>query len=184
MWSWEFSCKNPALLIFWVGVCLHWTFTARSLPSAIPSLNFVLELRSVCLCLASARVHRYTALVTKHLDKIKIKKISHSIFSCVQFCSGSGHILQNFKRHPAPSNFSIFQHIWCNIQLVKPSAAQIRTGWQWCFYRNNCTYCGGGIEDNYPPAGIAAALLLFPIGIVICCILKERQCVKCNRTAA
>ena len=50
--------------------------------------------------------------------------------------------------------------------------------------RNNCTYCGGGIEDNYPPAGIAAALLLFPIGIVLCCILKERQCVKCNRTAA
>lgn len=49
---------------------------------------------------------------------------------------------------------------------------------------NNCTYCGGGIEDNYPPAGIAAALLLFPIGIILCCILKERQCVKCNRTAA
>lgn len=49
---------------------------------------------------------------------------------------------------------------------------------------NNCTYCGGGIEDNYPPAGIAAALLLFPIGIIVCCILKERQCVKCNRTAA
>ena len=53
-----------------------------------------------------------------------------------------------------------------------------------CVCRNNCTYCGGGIEDNYPPAGIAAAIFLFPIGIALCCILKERQCVKCNRTCA
>jgi len=49
---------------------------------------------------------------------------------------------------------------------------------------NNCTYCGGAIEDNYPPAGIAAGVLLFPIGIIICCMLKERQCVKCNRSSA
>ena len=62
----------------------------------------------------------------------------------------------------------------------------------------NCTYCGGAIEDNYPPAGILLALVLFPIGkwgltvmeitqavllgIVVCCMLKERQCVNCNKS--
>ena len=121
---------------------------------------------------------------------------------------------------------------------------------------NNCTYCGGSIEDNYPPAGelttkiilrilnklsaklsvnledqplyhpfsttcsprsssisssiqqqvaeiilnisqafprgisfpnfpfsaIAVAVLCFPFGIIGCCMLKEKQCVKCNRS--
>ena len=30
--------------------------------------------------------------------------------------------------------------------------------------RNNCTYCGGGIEDNYPAAG---ALIQLNIAIVV-----------------
>jgi len=47
---------------------------------------------------------------------------------------------------------------------------------------NNCTYCGGGIEDNYPAAAIAVAVFCFPIGIIGCCMLKEKQCVKCNRS--
>eukprot|EP00090_Calanus_glacialis_P026217 TRINITY_DN4116_c0_g1_i2.p1 TRINITY_DN4116_c0_g1~~TRINITY_DN4116_c0_g1_i2.p1 ORF type:complete len:114 (+),score=25.19 TRINITY_DN4116_c0_g1_i2:105-446(+) len=49
---------------------------------------------------------------------------------------------------------------------------------------NNCTYCGGAIEDNYPPAAIALGVLCFPCGIIGCCMLKERQCVKCNRSFA
>ena len=48
----------------------------------------------------------------------------------------------------------------------------------------NCTYCGGDIEDNYPPAAICIAILLFPVGIIGCLLLKERQCVKCNRTSS
>ena len=28
----------------------------------------------------------------------------------------------------------------------------------------NCTYCGGDIEDNFSRCGLAAAILLFPIG--------------------
>lgn len=47
---------------------------------------------------------------------------------------------------------------------------------------NNCTYCGGAIEDNYPPVGVALAVLCFPVGIIACCMLKEKQCVKCNRS--
>merc|ERR1712198_14226 len=46
----------------------------------------------------------------------------------------------------------------------------------------NCTYCVGTIEDNYPPAAIAFGVLLFPIGIIFCCMMKEKQCVKCNRS--
>lgn len=47
----------------------------------------------------------------------------------------------------------------------------------------HCTYCGGDIEDNYPPMGIVLAVILFPFGIIACCMLKEKQCVKCNRTS-
>ena len=43
---------------------------------------------------------------------------------------------------------------------------------------------GGAIEDNYPPAAIALGVLCFPCGIIGCCMLKERQCVKCNRSFA
>merc|ERR1712080_627683 len=49
---------------------------------------------------------------------------------------------------------------------------------------NNCTYCGGAIEDNFPPAAIALGILCFPCGIIGCCLPKERQCVKCNRSSA
>ena len=40
--------------------------------------------------------------------------------------------------------------------------------------RNNCTYCGGGIEDNYPAAGAAIEiniLLVLFIIIVIAIII-------------
>ena len=67
-------------------------------------------------------------------------------------------------------------------------------------FRRNCTYCSGDIEDNYPPTGILLAILLFPIGkekyksirqcrikiflgILVCCMLRERQCVKCNKSS-
>lgn len=52
------------------------------------------------------------------------------------------------------------------------------------FFRNNCTYCGGDLEDNYPPAALCLAVALFPLGIVGCLLLKERQCVLCNRTSS
>ena len=32
------------------------------------------------------------------------------------------------------------------------------------YLRNNCTYCGGDIEDNFSRCGLASAILLFPIG--------------------
>ena len=51
-------------------------------------------------------------------------------------------------------------------------------------WSNNCTYCGGDIEDNYPPAALCLAAALFPIGILACLALKERQCVLCNRTSS
>ena len=94
--------KCGALLIFWVGVCLHWTFTVRSLPSAIPSLNFVLELRSVCL--VSARVH-CTAPGTQHLDITSLHKGSQWKKNCTLTFSmdlptkrslNDGKISQNF----------------------------------------------------------------------------------------
>lgn len=34
----------------------------------------------------------------------------------------------------------------------------------WIIFSNNCTYCGGDIEDNFSSCGLAAAILLFPIG--------------------
>merc|ERR1719270_1443855 len=46
---------------------------------------------------------------------------------------------------------------------------------------SNCTYCGGDIEDNFSSCGLAAAILLFPIGIIICCCTKERKCVICHK---
>jgi len=46
----------------------------------------------------------------------------------------------------------------------------------------HCTYCGGQLEDNYPPLGVALAVLIFPIGIILCCTMKEKQCVLCNRS--
>ena len=49
---------------------------------------------------------------------------------------------------------------------------------------NNCTYCGGDLEDNYPPSAICLAMALFPFGIIGCLLLKERQCVSCNRTSS
>ena len=49
---------------------------------------------------------------------------------------------------------------------------------------NNCTYCGGDLEDNYPPAALCLAVSLFPLGIIGCLLLKERQCVVCNRTSS
>ena len=52
------------------------------------------------------------------------------------------------------------------------------------FFRNNCTYCGGDLEDNYPPAALCLAVVLFPVGILGCLLLKERQCVLCNRTSS
>ena len=52
------------------------------------------------------------------------------------------------------------------------------------FFRNNCTYCGGDLEDNYPPAALCLAIVLFPVGILGCLLLKERQCVLCNRTSS
>ena len=33
------------------------------------------------------------------------------------------------------------------------------------YFRSNCTYCGGDIEDNFSSFGLAAAILLFPIGM-------------------
>ena len=48
--------------------------------------------------------------------------------------------------------------------------------------RTHCTYCGGQLEDNYPPLGVALAVLIFPIGIILCCTMKEKQCVLCNRS--
>merc|ERR1711994_403818 len=41
---------------------------------------------------------------------------------------------------------------------------------------NNCTYCGGAIENNYPPIGLFFGVVLFPIGLLICCMLREKQC--------
>ena len=38
--------------------------------------------------------------------------------------------------------------------------------------RNFCTYCGWPVEDNYPVGALCLALLLFPIGIIPCCLLK------------
>ena len=52
------------------------------------------------------------------------------------------------------------------------------------YFSNNCTYCGGALEDNYPPSAIALGVLCFPCGVVACCMLKEKQCVKCNRSFA
>ena len=49
---------------------------------------------------------------------------------------------------------------------------------------NNCTYCGGPLEDNYPPAAVAIGVLCFPCGLLACCMLQEKQCVKCNRSFA
>merc|ERR1712012_437026 len=44
-----------------------------------------------------------------------------------------------------------------------------------------CTYCGADTEDNFTPCGIAIAILCFPIGLCVCCFLKERKCVVCDR---
>ena len=30
--------------------------------------------------------------------------------------------------------------------------------------RNNCTYCGGDVEDEFTNAGLITACLLFPLG--------------------
>ena len=30
--------------------------------------------------------------------------------------------------------------------------------------RNNCTYCGGDVEDEFTNAGLLTACLLFPLG--------------------
>ena len=49
---------------------------------------------------------------------------------------------------------------------------------------NNCTYCGGDLEDNYPPAALCLAVALFPVGVLGCLALKEKQCVICNRTSS
>ena len=38
--------------------------------------------------------------------------------------------------------------------------------------RNFCTYCGWPVEDNYPVGALCLALLLFPIGIIPCWLLK------------
>ena len=38
------------------------------------------------------------------------------------------------------------------------------------------------LEDNYPPLGVALAVLIFPIGVILCCTMKEKQCVICNRS--
>jgi hypothetical protein len=37
------------------------------------------------------------------------------------------------------------------------------------------------VEDYYPPLALAIGVLLFPLGLVVCCALKEKQCVACNR---
>merc|ERR1712088_963152 len=47
--------------------------------------------------------------------------------------------------------------------------------------RVQCTYCGADTEDNFTPCGIAIAIFCFPIGLCICCFLKERKCVVCDR---
>ena len=39
--------------------------------------------------------------------------------------------------------------------------------------RTACTYCGGSLEDNYPAAAIALAVLCFPVGILGCLVMKE-----------
>ena len=36
--------------------------------------------------------------------------------------------------------------------------------------------------SNFPFSAIAVAVLCFPFGIIGCCMLKEKQCVKCNRS--
>ena len=51
-----------------------------------------------------------------------------------------------------------------------------------CSARLHCTYCGGTLEDNYPALAMAVAILLFPVGIICCCHMKEKQCVICNRS--
>ena len=48
--------------------------------------------------------------------------------------------------------------------------------------RTCCTYCGGDIEASFTPVGIVSAILLFPIGLAICCYLRERKCVACDRS--
>ena len=76
------------------------------------------------------------------------------------------------------SFYSEIQYITCYITIIT------ELNFILMFVRNNCTYCGGDLEDNYPPAALCLALVLFPVGIVCCLLLKERQCVLCNRTSS
>ena len=48
-------------------------------------------------------------------------------------------------------------------------------------FRAACTYCGGDVEDNFTRAGLLSACCLFPVGILLCCFLKEKRCVICTR---
>ena len=45
----------------------------------------------------------------------------------------------------------------------------------WIIFSNNCTYCGGDIEDNFSSCGLAAAILLFPIGELYSLIYFEKN---------
>ena len=76
------------------------------------------------------------------------------------------------------SFYSEIQYITCYITILT------ELNFILMFLRNNCTYCGGDLEDNYPPAALCLAVVLFPVGIVGCLLLKERQCVLCNRTSS
>ena len=44
-----------------------------------------------------------------------------------------------------------------------------------------CTYCGGDVEDVFSTCGIISAFLLFPLGIIVCCCLKVKKCVICDK---
>jgi hypothetical protein len=41
---------------------------------------------------------------------------------------------------------------------------------------------GGGhsMTEDFTPLGICLAICFFPIGMICCCAMKERRCVKCN----
>ena len=47
---------------------------------------------------------------------------------------------------------------------------------------SQCTYCGGDVEDNYPAAGNIFAMILFPVGLLVCCCIKEKKCVICGKS--
>ncbi|KAH3864533.1 hypothetical protein DPMN_027553 [Dreissena polymorpha] len=46
-----------------------------------------------------------------------------------------------------------------------------------------CASCGVGVmREKYTCCGVLLGIIFFPIGIICCCMMKERKCIRCGYT--